>query len=634
MSKNIQHLISPINFDTWTERASAAGKLDTNPAGKTPMQKYETCLKEIGEYNEKAKIKPLTSIQQNKLNELLLELPKLKTWKDEIILSQTAITHLKEVYLARRSGVTQDIHSMYMENGKMAEPEAIKLISEIDEPDLFDMGEDIYEKCELPRQKNNHFEGECDIKKSPTVQDTKCCWDIFTFYKHVDELIFNKDGVPKWVLKEDGKWEIESNSIDNNVYYCQGQIYLELYGELEFWLRYCLVDMPSELLEQNYRWIKKEYGGVESDAYFAACKEFKNKHTFSHLPLSSRVVTFKVKRDREKYLDLCRKVEKAREFLNWYSLEMYYFENPSKRESGSFAFGKSNLIENIIDLSSVSEKMLNVIDEVSEITQKQFDLLKSKNTDGSKHNIVEEPSPEIQEKLDLAIHDMVETQKEIELIEDMKKETVDIILGVTKVEDISKPILSEKEENEVINVEENTDQTNQNIKEIDQFVLDINALKTIEDAVEFYMNNSDKIDDTKYEPIFNQKRDELSAPVEAPKPKLKTTQSVSKSEPTTPEKVYTGNEKYNVKDGVIFLVSDVSFEDAKNVILSHLVVKFKEWLTYKDHRNEITKFYHTNKEIISRDQEFFVIVSEMSKKECDRLNEIEKKKLLDQVNKM
>ncbi len=694
MSQEITHLTQPLNFDTWTERASSAGKLNSNPAGKTPMQKYQDAIEDIAELNEKAKVKPLIASQLQKLSDLKYNLKELEAHKDDIILSATAKSHLKSVYWTTRTGIKPSFFSKYTENGKIAEPDGIKLISELDDPDLFEMGSPVYEKCELPRQFNNHFQGECDIKKSPRIQDIKICWDVETYYPHINELIFSDGETTKWFWSdEECAWILPANNIENDIYECQGVVYMELYGESEFWLRYCLVDMPTVLLEQEYRKIKFQIG-EENEVYYKAIEEFKSKHQFSHLPIQSRVCTFKIKRNVELYQSLCKKVEVARKYLNWYSEEMFYFENPqlrpknllekkletliSEKEYSDIAKEFENLEKNIED--EISEQFKPVEDQIQEedrireelgenadkvLTEVRHEAIETVGTETLFPNSLDDIKPEQNENRIERIERNIKTKiglinsiselkeyheflikefiiKDDENYQDINQcfsnreiELKNLFLGV-------KPIQSE---NEAIS---NSNTTNSSLDERmeetqDTFLASIQALQKIEDAVEFYMENSDKIDDTKYEQAFYAKKEALSVQVEAPKIKKPIqekpnapSQSTSPkfTPPIQPEKVYTGDEKYDISDGVNILQSGLNFLLAKDFILQYLKNKFSEWNTYQLHRDNITSFYQANKEVIERDLSFKEVVSNLSKAECSRLIEIRRKEMLEQVSKM
>lgn len=657
----IKHLEKPINFDEWTERASSSGKLAGNPAGKTNMEKYLDAVSKIAEFNEQNKIKPLTPAKQRDCDELVSSLPSLEKNKDVIYLSSTAKTHLREVYWSYRSGHKRDIFSKYMENGKLAEPDAIKLISELDEPDLYEMGSQVYEKCNLPRQKNKHFEGECDIKKSPDVQDIKCCWDIFTYFPHVDELIFSKEKDAngelknKWEWNENEKyWQLPADNIENEDYECQGLVYLELYGESFFKLRYCLVNMPEELMLQQFKWILRDFGGNEENPeYQDAIMEFRRKHTFDNLPLSSRVCTFKINRNMPKYLDLCRRVELSRKYLNWYSEEMFYFENPGLRPIKWYNANAKikDIIVSVLDKSSS--------ETIADYGEKTIELEKEIAKNGEEIKKINEETEDISKETELIISKINElnletTTFEPELeqeklfphsLDDIQQQTYEIELKIA-------PIILDLPNEELFSKElpvTDISSIQALSSENDEFLNQINSLKTIDEAVEFYMENADRIDDTQYEQVYFAIKDKLSTPVEAPKiQKQKAIKDASSPQPNQPAKninpkftapkvttkEYTGNERYTISDGIKDISTPLEFELVKSCIIDYLEKKFTEWKSYKEHRDGITVFYSANKEVIERDYQFQAKISEMSKSEVTRLIDEARKVMLEQISKM
>lgn len=637
----IQHLESPIDFSNWKERASASGKLDTNPKEGTPMDRYQSCLSKIKKVEETRKPDgSLTPAKQRDLSELELELKELEKIKDEIVLSETAKTHLREVYWATRCGHKRDIYSKYFENGKLGEESGIALISELDDPDLFEMGTVVYEKCNLPRQYNDHFEGECDIKSSPKIQDIKCCWDIFTFFKHVDEM-----------LKNDG-------DIVNNDYKCQGIVYMELYGESEFWLRYCLVNMPKSLLEQQLKRILWDFGGVENEMYENACVEFSRKHNYDHLPLNARVATFKIKRDVSKYVNLCRKVEKAREYLNWYSQEMFWFENPDKKPIGDkiFDWDKIEMVVNGEVVNGIEDVKISIADQNE---KKEFELKESVS------KILLDVIEVVEINNEIKIQDISEPIKdaEFEVVEEVSDEIgkcngtescgciecqgveipssgfdieeENLIVNSILINENSKNVESKFDIEKSIEISESISKSDDLVNE---FLHKIQNLKSTEEATEFYCEHSDIIDDSEYESVFFAKRDELSKPKpEAPKvtkPKSTT------SSPSSPidiikeqEKVqtYTGNERYNISDGIKNIVENLDFEAAKLAIKEHFP---KSGNTVKDLRDAISLFYNSNKVLIDRDLKFKEEISDFGKSLIRVIVDKEREKIMNMVNKM
>ena len=507
----IKKLTEPLNFDKWTCRASSSGKLNTEP--------------------------------------------KLKSEKEVGALSQTAKSFLHEIYWSERYGTTKEIHGVFLESGKLRESAGISLISEVDDPDLFEMGTEIYEKCKEPRVFSDYFQGECDIHSNGKIQDIKCCWDIYTFRKHIDELVLGNG----------------ENTIENDDYDCQGVVYTEIYGEEEFWLRYCLVNMPDEIIAQELNKIKWNYGGKEDSPYYQdAMMEFLRNCKFDTIPPTSRVATFKVKRNPEKYQFLVKQVIKSRLYLNWYAEQMFYFENPG--------------------LKPVT--------------------LKNKTFDWKSVNIV------INEEV-------VEGVKSIDLIAEPSNQT--------KVELNSDQVQVELNSNQT-----NEEQISEEI-EPDEFTLRILALSNVDEAVSFYMENSDLIDDTKYEQIFQNKKEELSNPVESPKIKKQTVKrNREESNATTivaKEEVneFTGNERYSISDGVKNILNDLPFEKAKSEILIYSEFKFIEWKTVQEFRDGITTFYNSNKNLIDRFKQEFEY---FAKAACEILIAKERKEIEEMVNRM
>jgi len=624
MTNQLQEQIS---FSDWKCSASQSGKLNTNPQGGTPMDAYLKAISEISELNLKAK---RTDKQEEKLKNLNSELPNLKNNKDKVVLSKTTQSFLKEIYWSTRVGVKKDIFSDYMENGTMAEEDAIKLISELDDPELFEMGTQLYEKCKLPRQYNNHFSGECDIKHSPTIQDTKCCWDIFSYFPHVDELC--GEGGENFIWNEVDKiWESNA-SIENDTYDCQGQVYLELYGEEIFLLRYCLVNMPQSLLEQQFRYILRDLGASKEESlseelknvYRESIVEFERKHKFDHLPIESRVVTFKVKRDTEKYISLCKKVENARIWLNEYSKQMFLFERPDLRENKNIII---NNIDLILNNSSNSERFeIETLQEKSlEEENKYFDLMV--DISDSNNEVISDSN------------NKVISDSNNEVIIDAEFEEVN---SYEKDENFFPDSLDSIEPSEPSEPSELNNTTSDN-----PFIQSILNLKTIDDCIVFMQENSDELSENlSYEDAFYAKRDEIFSQKEkieeieskkvSESKKTKETKNpnlvINQTKVTEPEIKYTGNETYDISDGLKIIVNDLKFEDAKKVVLDCINEILKSCERPQDIQPKFTNFCISNRELINRDKDFKLTLENLGKQKVKELVEIIRKKTLDEIN--
>jgi hypothetical protein len=644
-------LEKPIDFSDFKCRASQAGKLDTDVKGGSNLDKYNKCLSEINEYEEKAKIKALTTIQAGKLSDLKAELKRLEPKKNQVQLSQTAKSYLQQVYWETRTGVKKDIYSAYMENGKMGEPLAIKLLTELDEPEyklnnpeLYELNDGFsYEKCTEPRQFNDYFQGECDIHSYGEIQDIKCCWDIDTFRKHINELLFsdeldeNGNHKTKWTLGYDGVWYLNAE-IENNDYYCQGVVYMELYGEDKFRLRYCLVDMPVELVEREIKKIMWDFGGKECTEMYDAITEFKRRHQFGHYPINLRVCTFKVERDVEKYQSLVGKVIAAREYLNWFSTEMFYYERPDlkPKELSNADIKKTILESNPIQL--VKEKLTEKIGEVE--TEKLFEKI-NEGFDAKLPNEVIIQSTEFEvETNDVKIVQEIikEEESENKLINELiEKGEINSEEEFNFPDDLDKITPESNQPNKIQTTTESTQET----KSDDTLINTINSFDNMPDFTSWYMDNQDLIDDQEpYETIFKQKKlslQEVKKKEDAPK----VTKPKSEPKPTSPVKseepkkvALDPNARYEVNDGNGGIISDLSLADAQKLILdttSNICLKYN---TIAEVRDNVMVFVASNKSIIDLDIKFKEELGDVVKARVAFLMEEKKKQIQAEVSNL
>ena len=388
-------LTSPLNFDNYTFRCSSVGKLMTKPRGKSPMQRYEECLSGILDLESKSKIKALTKIQLEKLERLKQSKQTLYDNRNNIFLSTTAISYLLEIYCCVRDGIKKDITNKYLEKGIAVEDDAIALLSEFHD--------ELYSKYEGNRMHNEFIEGTCDIlypEHAPKIViDNKSCWSRFQFQVHSLEKINQQEDEtenndqPQKTEDSNQPQEIDSyggdstnGKINKLIYEYQGIGYCELYGVSLFKLCYTLMNMPEELIADEFQRILWIYGkkNQDSELYQLACAEFLKQCKFDNLPISERVVEFTVKQDSEKYTAMVEQIKTARKWLNWYSIKEW--ERVNKRK------WIIEPIEHNIDLP---------MSEIKFVPAEEFvfpnDLDKI------------EPSEEIIEMLDSSINDMVNT---------------------------------------------------------------------------------------------------------------------------------------------------------------------------------------------------------------------------------
>ena len=213
----------------------------------------------------------------------LMTEPKLKADKEAGNLSETAKTHLLEIYIAEKYGRKKDISNKYITKGLMAEDDSIKLYSTIKL--------EKYVKNEL-RLKNEYLVGTPDIIDTEVI-DVKTSWDIFTFFA---------------VAKK----EINSD------YFYQLQAYLALTGLTVSKLAYCLVNTPQTLINDEKRKLmyKMNVATDEAPEYVKACEDLERSMTYDDIPLSNRIIEFQIDRDDKAILRMYDKITRARQYLN------------------------------------------------------------------------------------------------------------------------------------------------------------------------------------------------------------------------------------------------------------------------------------------------------------------------------
>jgi hypothetical protein len=242
-----------------------------------------------------------TLIRCSSLSCLFTE-PKLKVDKEAGNLSQTAKTHLIEVYARELWGVERDIVTRQMQKGIEAESESLVLLSVVE-------GE-FYEKNQI-RESNEWVTGHADIVTDDLIIDVKTSWDAFSFLPKLTE-------------------EISSN------YYYQLQGYMWLYDRPKARISYCLVDTPENIIRgEKYRLLRAmDVVSEEDPVYLAAAAKLESNMKFGHIPPSLRVINHFVDRNDEIIAQIPDKVDKARDFLIDFAgkhLSLYDFQNEQKR---------------------------------------------------------------------------------------------------------------------------------------------------------------------------------------------------------------------------------------------------------------------------------------------------------------
>jgi hypothetical protein len=256
------------------------------------LEAYKRTRKQLEGFSDKAIIGKAKA--QERADKLSQELDYLKPLKDKVKLSDSAKTHLADIYTAVNDGrKTEDIKSKYLEKGLHAEEDAITLYSLVT---------GVFHKKSDEFKENDYINGHIDFPTvNNTIVDTKCNWSIFQFNRVVARPI-------------------------NPIYKWQGKGYMWLWEKEKFELAYCLINTPEHLIQAEIK--KLEYGFIGSQEDFAeAVKELRFNHTYDDKPNEEKIRIYKFERDPEDEELIKKYVIAAREYLNNFGKDMDDYEN-------------------------------------------------------------------------------------------------------------------------------------------------------------------------------------------------------------------------------------------------------------------------------------------------------------------
>lgn len=220
----------------------------------------------------------------------LMTEPRSKADKEAGNLSESAKTHLIDIYVSNKYGRNSDVNSKYISKGLMVEEDSITLYSRYKK---------IYYKKNEERLSNDIICGTPDmyvgksIKLASHVIDVKSSWDIYTFMR---------------VLSKDV----------NDLYYWQLQSYMLLTGARTATLAYCLIDTPLVLIEDEKRKLMWKMGVASSEnkEYQQACEELEHLMSYADIDINEKVIEFHFERNQDDIKLMYKKAQKAREWLN------------------------------------------------------------------------------------------------------------------------------------------------------------------------------------------------------------------------------------------------------------------------------------------------------------------------------
>jgi hypothetical protein len=222
--------------------------------------------------------------------------PKLKEDKEKGNLSQTAKTHLYEVYQEWKYGIKTEVETKEMKKGKMVEGKIIDILSAVDRKE--------YVKNTV-RKENDWIQGECDIE-SDIIEDVKAPWSMITLLP--------------WLFTPVSK-----------EYDCQQNGYMWLYNKPAARVSWVLVDCPEELYleEQKKAYFRSGVIWEEDPKYLVELEKLKRELIVEdYIPLEERMIRKDVPRNDEMIVLIPQKVTKAREFLS--EIERLHRKTPQR----------------------------------------------------------------------------------------------------------------------------------------------------------------------------------------------------------------------------------------------------------------------------------------------------------------
>lgn len=225
----------------------------------------------------------------------LMTEPKLKIDKDVGNLSETAKTHIEDVWIRINYNRKSFVSSKYLEKGLAIEDNSIALVSAC--------RNSLYQK-NMINFENDYITGTPDIVDGDLVIDTKSSWSLFTFFRSENTTLY--------------EWQLRG--------------YMMLTGASKAILAYCLIDTPEHVLQseiskacwplinaQKYTTDEEILTRLESEKEKVISQLYLN-HSFNDIPLEKKYKPFEITRDLDKEKQLISKIEKAREYYNTLTL--------------------------------------------------------------------------------------------------------------------------------------------------------------------------------------------------------------------------------------------------------------------------------------------------------------------------
>ena len=206
-------------------------------------------------------------------------------------LSKTCQSYLEDYAIENMYGYSKDIWSKAIDKGIAVEDASIELAEEVLKMGAMSKNEEFYE--------NEYLTGTPDVLNEDFVLDVKSSYDATTF---------------PWFKKD----------VPNKDYYYQLQGYMELTGRRNSYLVYCLVDTPSDIVEDEVRRVHYKLKEIDDNPIVRNAVEM--QHNFERVPKEQRIKCFEIAYDPEAIKKIYERVEECREYYETLIHEQFKIE--------------------------------------------------------------------------------------------------------------------------------------------------------------------------------------------------------------------------------------------------------------------------------------------------------------------
>lgn len=216
----------------------------------------------------------------------LMTQPKTKAAQESGLLSETAKTYVREVWLQNNFDYKEKVITDEMLKGNMCEQDSMQLYQEVTNSGL------ILKNTETKR--NDYFIGTSDIVTKNEIIDLKSSWSLRTFM----------DAEPT----NDNIWQIKA--------------YMDLWGKKKGIVAYCLVPTPNELIIEAKKRFYFKFDCDETNPHYIDISEQidHNNNVISMIPKEQRVKIFEFYYVESEINLIYSQVEKARNYYQTLSL--------------------------------------------------------------------------------------------------------------------------------------------------------------------------------------------------------------------------------------------------------------------------------------------------------------------------